>query len=183
MKKILNQIKKNNKHLKTEELNDIVSYYEEIITDRLESGESISEIRKTLTYPNSTKHMQEKYRIPLWLKIIFYFLLSPFIIVFYILIFSVFITLYSIIFAFTLTTIVLPISLVLVFIAQVINREIMSNVLVSTGVQMLAFSLVGAITFYVIKYFKIINKGLFNITKSFSRLIGRKNVWKNLNIW
>ena len=50
MEKILKEIKINLKGLNKDELDDILAYYEELINDRLDSGESLKEIEESLNY-------------------------------------------------------------------------------------------------------------------------------------
>lgn len=177
MKKILTKIEKELKGLTKEEKINILTYYEEIINDRLETGESLEnidnsidylEIRKTY-FPktiNERENINVKETLKTSLKLLLYLLASPIMIPLAIL-YLVFIFL---IYVFVIVGAIIGLAVIATTFGMVIKLLIESgsfgNIMIMLGAFLLIIPLVSYPVYYVVMGGKKLNDFLIKVVTS-----------------
>lgn len=174
MRKIMKQIEKNlDKNLSKSEKKELLIYYEEIINDRIENGESIESVRKSFTNANITNDLEftksSKGKFNWWLL-----LLVPILLILAIITFSLLIAVVSIIFAISVTMFVLLIASLIYIIEVIITNPGLPLILFVTGIGLfiasgtiLLFKPVYKLMKICFEYLKLGFKGIITKTKAF----------------
>lgn len=186
MEKILKEIKKNLKGLNKDELDDILAYYEELINDRLDSGESLKEIEESLNYKeirseflpkslNKRENIKIKESIGSSNRLLIFLLTSPIWIPLGITYLVIIFSLYIVIFSLFIAAISIPFAVILELINRIVFITNTGSLLISIGASILLSALTLIILINLIKLCKNLNNYLI---KLFSN-ITLKGVKKN----
>lgn len=174
MKKLMKQIEKSlDVNLSKNEKKELLNYYEEIINDRLENGESLESIKKSFTKDNlrndPTLNKKTKKGFSWW-----YLLLMPFVFILGIIIFSLLIAAISVIFAISISLVVLVLACFIYIIEVIITNPGLPLILFVSGLGIFLASGILLLfkPFYKLMklcfdYLKLGFNGIFNKVKAF----------------
>ena len=175
MNKVYRKIKRKLKGLNKNERNDILKYYEEIINERLDNGESINEIDKSFNYDeiintvDEIKKPETKNKSFGLRKLIIIILCSPILLVLGLLYLLLILINYIIIFVSYVSLISIFIFIIGFIIAQIIDKTLFANIVLSVGLLFTFSALIGTILYLLIKGINNLNKsmlaGIKKITK------------------
>src|SRR5690554_3066879 len=184
MKKFLNKLEKEaKKHFSKEETNEVVSYYEEIINDRISNNENLEEVLKDYDIKIIVKNMipeiiskrdfknHKNIFKSFWQLLLIMLFTAPILIPLAIL----YLVLIIVFAAITLSGIVVMFSGVIAFVPYFIEVIVYSNS-IGTIIGLSGIGIIGVSIVFIIGYF--FTKGIYTIIKymikGFSSLITRK---------
>ena len=163
MKKLLREINRNiDKDITGKERKDLLNYYEEIISDRLENGESIVAIRKSLLkdFSNNNETNLKHNNSTL-----FSILMIPFIIIFGLIGLSIIISIGAILFSLAVSGLAIMFANILAFIEIIISNADLSLKLFVSGANLFIFALILLLIRPFIKGVKRVTIWIFDILK------------------
>lgn len=172
MNKIIKKIKKIIKPLSKEQQDEIIQYYEEIINDRLDEGETIDQIDKSINYnmilnltendDNTKQHLvHKKEGMSLGVKILIIVLTFPLWIVGIALVISFYAAALSIL----ISMFLLPVGVILIMADLFMNNNQTVDIVLSSGLLLIATSIVETIFYFIVKGFLWVNSLVIKLVK------------------
>ncbi|CCV63719.1 Conserved hypothetical protein (DUF1700) [Alteracholeplasma palmae J233] len=180
MKNILRKIENNLNGMTKEQKTEILEYYEEMINDRLEHGETLINIEKSIDYneirknylpkaiyQSKNKNVKESFKVSA--KLFLYLISSPFWIPLAIIYFVIIFVMWVFIFSMGLITLLVPISIFVWMFRIIFDTYSASSTLLTIGYGFILIGLIIPLGYFMIKLFKHINDTLIRV---FSKLVG-----------
>lgn len=169
MKKILKKIKKEIKSLDPNQQSGILSYYEEIISDRLENGETIEQIDQSIDYSNIVSN-EDNIEITIKKpakttnnnKLLLIILTFPIWIVILSLVFSFYVVMLSV----GLVVVLIPVYIILIVVDLLMNNTAIADVAAYTGLILIGLSVITYILYLLLKVMKSVNTFIVTTFKS-----------------
>lgn len=177
MNKILNKIEKNLRGMNKPEVEEVLQYYEEIISDRLENGESIEQINNSIDYNeirkiyvpksiNTRNNETIKESANTSKTLLLFLLTSPILIPLAILYFVIVFVIYVLITSFLLTMMLVPLSGLLIPIDMIVSGNGVGDIMIGSGVVILIVVLIEYLLL-------ILNRLLLKVNNYFIRVFSK----------
>ncbi|MDY0277665.1 MAG: DUF1700 domain-containing protein [Acholeplasma sp.] len=182
MEKILKKIEHELRGLEKSERENIISYYEEMINDRLENNESLKEIDESFNYKAIRKeHLPEilnkrynkniKDSMRTSAKLLLFLFASPILIPLAVVYLAVLVVIFSMILTGVVLMITVPLAIIAFIVERLISGEAIIAIILATGVLLF----VGSLLMYGLYYFTYAFKKLNDyLIKAFSNILLRK---------
>ncbi|VEU80855.1 DUF1700 domain-containing protein [Haploplasma axanthum] len=179
MKKIIKKIEHELRGLRSEEKEDIISYYVEMINDRLDNGEKLEDIEKTIEYSEIRKNYYPKTinerenktvndSLKTSGKLLLYLFASPLLIPIGLVYLVIIIVMYILILSSIIVMVAVPFGLVAYIIGLFRDKIEIGNLLISSGVYMVVMSILVVIFYNIMKWSVKVNNALIKV---FSRKV------------
>lgn len=177
MKKILKKVDHELRGLSKEEKEDILKYYTEMISDRLENGEDLNQIESTIKYEdirkqyypvtlNKRENKKSKESFSTSGKLLLYLFTSPLWIPLALAYLLIVLAIFLVSLSMIIVMIVLPITLVYIMIEQIVLGLTLGNGILLFGFLLLAISLIFALVFYI-------NKAVIKLNNLFIKIFSK----------
>lgn len=168
MKKILKKIEKQLSTLSKDQKQEVLSYYEEIISDRLENGETIQQIDASIDYDNITYYedsnkvvVVKKAEKSKTTKVVLAIITFPI----WITILALVFTFYALMASTALVVISMPVYVVLIAADLLITKTPLSDTVAYVGLILLSLSLISYLLYLLLKLMKKVNVLIINVFK------------------